>query len=150
MRALARLGRRLPVRGGVAAATRLSASRRRTGADGSAIARRHAGAPQRGQTTPRSRRIRGINRLTDQRPREVLRVERAEVVELLADADELDRQAELVRDRDRNAALCAAVELRQDDAGDARRFLEQPGLLQAVLARRRVDDEQRLVGRAVE
>ena len=53
----------------------------------------------------------------------------------LADADELHRQAELVGDRDGDAALRRAVELRQRDAGDADRLAEQPRLLEAVLAR---------------
>ena len=64
--------------------------------------------------------------------------------------DELDRQPELVRDRDGHAALGRAVELRQRDAGHAGRLAEQPRLLQAVLPGRRVDDEQRLVRRALE
>ena len=46
-----------------------------------------------------------------------LRVERLQVVELLADADELDRQAELLLDAEDRAALGGAVELGQDDAG---------------------------------
>ena len=43
-----------------------------------------------------------------------------------------------------------AVELRQGDAGDVDRLAEEPRLLEAVLARGRVDDEQRLVRRALE
>ena len=50
-----------------------------------------------------------------QRPREVVRVERAQVLELLADADQLDRDPELVGDRERDAALGRAVELGEDD-----------------------------------
>src|SRR3954471_12625129 len=41
----------------------------------------------------------------DQGPREVVGVERAEVFERLADADELDRDPKLARDRQRDAAL---------------------------------------------
>src|SRR5512133_1814007 len=55
----------------------------------------------------------------DQCAREVLCVERPEVFELLPHADQLHGEAELVRDRDRDAALRAAVELREGDAGDA-------------------------------
>src|SRR2546423_7598292 len=84
----------------------------------------------------------------DERPREVVRIERPEVLELLPHADQLDGEPELVRDRDRDPALCAAVQLRQRDAGDADRVAEEPGLLQAVLPRRRVDDQERLVRRA--
>ena len=77
----------------------------------------------------------GPGSLSDERAREVVRVERAQVVELLAHADQLHRQAELVGDRDRDAALRRAVELRQRDAGDAGRLAEEPRLLDAVLAR---------------
>ena len=73
-----------------------------------------------------------------------------QVVETLPHADELHRQAELVGDRDRDPALGRAVELRQRDAGDAGRLAEEARLLEAVLARRRVDDEQRLVRRALD
>ena len=73
-----------------------------------------------------------------------------QVVEPFADADELHRQPELVRDRDGDAALRRAVELRQRDAGDADRLGEEPRLLHPVLPGRRVDDEQRLVRRALE
>ena len=51
-------------------------------------------------------------------------------------------------DCDGDAALCAAVELRQRDARDSDRFSEEPRLLQSVLSCRRVDDEQRLVRRS--
>jgi hypothetical protein len=81
-------------------------------------------------------------------PGEVARIERPEILQLLPDPDELHRQAELVRDRDRDAALRRAVELRQRDARDADRLAEEARLLEAVLAGRRVDDEQRLVRRA--
>src|SRR6266540_4030998 len=86
----------------------------------------------------------------DEGAREVLRVERPEVVEALSYPDQLHRQAELVRDRDGDAAFGAAVELRQCDACDADRFPEEARLLQTVLARGRVDDEQCLVRRACE
>src|SRR5437773_4150875 len=79
---------------------------------------------------------------------EILRIERPEVLELLPHADQLDRQPELVRDRHRDSALRAAVELRERDTGDADRFAEETRLLEAVLPRRRVDDEERLVRRA--
>src|ERR671932_145316 len=50
-----------------------------------------------------------------QRAREVAGVEGPQVVELLSDADELHRDPELARDRERDAALRGAVELREDD-----------------------------------
>src|SRR4029079_19216541 len=66
---------------------------------------------------------------SDERPRELARVGRPEVVEGLADAHERDRQPELVCDRDRDPALGRAVELRQRDTGDPGRLVEQPCLL---------------------
>ena len=86
----------------------------------------------------------------NERPGEVARVERAEIVQPFSDADELHREAELVGDRDRDPALRRAVELRQGDAGDTDRLREEPRLLQPVLPGRRVDDEQRLVRRPLE
>jgi hypothetical protein len=86
----------------------------------------------------------------DRRDRELLRVERAQVLQLLADADQLDRDLELMGDRERDAAARRAVELRQHDPRDLDRLREDPRLAQAVLARRRVDGEQRLVRSAVE
>src|SRR5689334_22906826 len=88
--------------------------------------------------------------LRDERPGEILSVERPQIVERLPYADQLDRQAELVRDRDRDAALRAAVELRQRNAGHADRLAEETRLLQAVLPGRRVDDEQRLMRGALQ
>ena len=59
--------------------------------------------------------------LGDQRAREVLGVERAQILDRLADADQLHRQLELARDRQRDPAARGAVELRQHDAGDLAR-----------------------------
>src|SRR3954453_14577331 len=78
---------------------------------------------------------------------EVVGVERTQIVELLADADQLHRDAQLAGDRERDPALRGAVELGQDDAVDRHRLREELGLAQAVLAGRRVDDQQRLVRR---
>src|SRR5512140_1746067 len=83
------------------------------------------------ESTSRSRR--GSVLAADERPGEVVRVEGAQVVELLPHADQLHGQAELVRDRDRDAALRRAVELRQGDAADAGSLAEEPRLLEAVL-----------------
>src|SRR5437870_13327636 len=81
-----------------------------------------------------------VARLGDECAREVGRVERAQVLEPLPYADQLDRQADLVGDCDRDAALRRAVQLRQRDAGDSRGLAEQTRLLEPVLAGRRVDD----------
>ena len=49
-------------------------------------------------------------------------VEGNHVVNLFAGADEANRQAQFARDGDDDAALGGAVELGEDDAGDARRW----------------------------
>src|SRR5919202_1185941 len=85
-----------------------------------------------------------------QRAREVAGVEGPQVVELLSDADELHRDPELARDRERDAALRGAVELREDDPVHRDDLREELRLAQPVLAGRRVDGEERLVRRAVE
>src|SRR4029079_14378165 len=82
--------------------------------------------------------------------RELAGIEGLQVVQRLAHADELDRQADLVRDRDGDPTLRAAVELRKGYSGDLHRVAEEARLLEPVLARGRVDDEKCLVGRAVE
>src|SRR3954468_2877341 len=55
----------------------------------------------------------------EQRFREVVGVERPQVLELLADADQLHRDVELVRDGQRDPALGRAVKLGEDDPGHA-------------------------------
>ncbi len=69
-----------------------------------------------GGASPPSPRRSAIRRGGEERSGEVLGDERPQVLERLADADQLDRQAQLVRDGDRDAALGGAVELRQRDA----------------------------------
>ena len=65
-----------------------------------------------------------------------------------ADADVANRQLQLAGDRDRDAALGRAVELRQHDAVHAGDVHELARLAQAVLADRRVEHEQHFVRRA--
>src|ERR671936_619849 len=89
-------------------------------------------------------------RSADQGPGEVARIEWPEVVEAFADADQLHRQAELVRDRNRDPALRGAVQLREGHAAHFDRLAEEPRLLETVLARGGVDHEQRLVRRPLE
>src|SRR5262249_20693920 len=88
--------------------------------------------------------------LGDEGPGEVARVERAEVVQALTPRDDRDRQIELARDRDRDPALRRSVQLRERTPGHSHRLAEQTRLLEAVLTRRRVDDEQGLVRCALE
>src|SRR6185312_16246024 len=54
-------------------------------------------------------------------------------------------QTQLARDRNHDAAFGSAIQLGQDDAGDARRFGKEAGLLHAVLSGGGVHDEQRLM-----
>src|SRR3954453_17452522 len=86
--------------------------------------------------------------LREQCAGEVVGVERTQIVELLADADELHRDAQFAGDGEGDPALRGAVELRQHDAVDGHDLGEELGLPQAVLAGRGVDGEQRLVRRA--
>src|SRR5262245_43680232 len=81
---------------------------------------------------------------------ELTGIERLQVVEGLPHTHELDRKPDLVRDRDRDPALRAAVELRESHARDLHRLAEEPSLLEPVLARRRIHDEQGLVGCTLE
>src|SRR6266508_5604070 len=80
---------------------------------------------------------------------ELGRVERRQVVGALPEADQLDRDAELALDRDHDAALGGAVQLGQDHPGHVDHLGKDPGLLKAVLAGGRIEDEQRLVHRSV-
>src|ERR1700691_4060953 len=82
--------------------------------------------------------------------REVLRIERAQILQRLADPDQLDGQGELARDRQGDPAAGRAVELGQHDAADLYRLGEHPRLAQAVLPASSVDGEQRLVRRALQ
>src|SRR5215475_10911889 len=80
---------------------------------------------------------------------ERLRFERREIVCTLTEPDQFDRNAELALYRDDNTALCRAVQLRQYDAGHVAHLSEHPGLLEAVLASRRVQHEKGFVDRPV-
>src|SRR5947209_6872121 len=75
----------------------------------------------------------------------LIRIERLEVFELFADADELDRQIELACDAEDGAALGRAVELGEDDAGTLNGLLELLGLDDGVLPAGGVEHEQDLV-----
>src|SRR5436190_19194505 len=99
-------------------------------------------APFRGRAFPRAPDCKRSRRLFgDEGARELVSVEGPEIVELLTYPDQLHGQTELVGDRNRDTAFRRAVELRQDDTGDAGRFREELRLLHAVLPGRRVDDE---------
>src|SRR5256886_12635793 len=84
-----------------------------------------------------------------QRVDELGRIERRKVIGTLAEANQLHRNAQSPLYRDDDAALCRTVQLGQDHAGHVAHLGEHPGLLKAVLAGGRVEDEQGLVDRAV-
>src|SRR5690606_212481 len=70
-----------------------------------------------------------------------------EIVELLAGAQEPDRQAELAAKRRHGAATRAAIQLGDDEAGGRHGLGEEPALLDGVLSHRAVEHEQRFMGR---
>src|SRR6202021_1253117 len=72
------------------------------------------------------------------------RVEWRQVIRALAEADQLDRHAELALHGDDDAALGGAVELGEHDAGDVDRLGEDPALPEPVLPGGRVQPEQPL------
>src|SRR5262245_61329857 len=86
----------------------------------------------------------------EQRGGELASVERAQVLEPLANSDQLDWELELGGDRERDAALRCPIELREDDPGQVNRLGERARLAQAVLPGGGIDYDQRLVRRALE
>ena len=71
-----------------------------------------------------------------------------QVLRLLPHPDEPHRDAQLLLDREHDAALRRRVELRQDDAGQPDGLVERLRLREAVLAGRRVEHEEGLHARA--
>jgi hypothetical protein len=71
-------------------------------------------------------------------------VERLEILETLAAADERDRHPDDRHHRERRAAARVAIELAQHDAGDAHAAVELAGALDGVLARHRVGDVEQI------
>ena len=72
-------------------------------------------------------------------------MERLDLIELFARADELDRLSGHCLDRQRRTASCIAVELREHHAVDVEIFVEGLRGVHRVLTGHRVDDEQNLV-----
>src|SRR5438552_12479182 len=65
-----------------------------------------------------------------ERAAEILGRERRQIVDALADADEMDRQFEFLREGNQDAAARGAVELGHDEAGDAGDLAEHLDLRQ--------------------
>src|SRR5580704_12879869 len=74
--------------------------------------------------------------------REIPRGERRQIVDTLADADEMHRQSMLLRQRDQNAAARRAVEFRHHEAGDTRGTMKRLDLRQRILSHRGVQHQQ--------
>src|SRR5215207_4748255 len=72
----------------------------------------------------------------------VPRGERREIVDAFADADEVHRQLELLRQRHQDAAARGAVELRHHQAGDASGTLKCLDLRQRILSHRSVEHQE--------
>src|SRR6185295_7719407 len=62
-----------------------------------------------------------------------------------AETDQLHRHLQLANDAHDDSALGGAVELGQADAGETDRLVKHPGLGEAVLPGRRVEDHECLV-----
>ncbi len=75
------------------------------------------------------------------------RGEGLQVVDPLADADGMDRQAVFCRDGDQNAAARGAVQLGHDQPRHAGPLAEHLHLIHGVLASRCIEDQQHVVGR---
>src|SRR5262245_13730778 len=82
-------------------------------------------------------------------PREVLRDERLEIVDAFADADGIDRNLEALSDGDQDTAPRRAVELGDDEVGDARDLLEDLDLRERILPRGGVEHENDAVRRGL-
>src|SRR5580700_6861194 len=67
------------------------------------------------------------------RPGEITRRERRQIVDAFTDADEMHRHFELRRDGDQNAAARGAVEFGHDQPGDADHLAENLHLRQRIL-----------------
>src|SRR3990170_3233281 len=82
------------------------------------------------------------------RTREVLRIERLEIIETFADADGVDGKLEALGDGHKDAAARRAVELGHHDPGDARDLLEDLDLIERVLPGGGVEHEDDAVRRS--
>ena len=74
--------------------------------------------------------------------RKIIRVKFFQVLYSLSQTDVFNRHVELIGDGQNDAALGRAVELRQDDACDVRRFAELRDLGYGVLSCGRIEDAE--------
>src|ERR1700677_5314064 len=75
-------------------------------------------------------------------PGEGLRLERLKIAGVFADADEMHRQTEFVRERHEDTALRGAVELGHHETGQRHDRLEGFDLRKRVLPRRGIEHEE--------
>ena len=61
-------------------------------------------------------------------------IKRCKVIDTLTEAYKFDRDSQFALNCDDDSTSCAAVEFRQDDAGESYRFAKDFGLSKAVLA----------------
>ncbi len=87
--------------------------------------------------------------MIEQRTDKIRIVKCLEILDFLAHADELDRNAQLILDGHHDTALGSAVELGQDNSCDIRHFAEQSRLGHGILTGSGIQDEQRLDGTAL-
>src|SRR5438105_2412533 len=87
---------------------------------GSRASPARSGASLRSSSSARPLRYEGLH--------EALGIERLQVLHLLADADQLDRHAELAHDPHHDPALRGAVELRETETGEPDGLMEHGGL----------------------
>ena len=83
----------------------------------------------------------GIHGLVEQRVGVSLSVERNEIVDLFAGPDETDGEAEFAGDGDDDAAFGSAIELGENNSGDADAGGELAGLGESVLSGGGVENE---------
>src|SRR3569833_1855803 len=98
-------------------------------------------------SSPRKDRTLRLRLAREQGLDEIAGIERPQVVDAFADADETDRQLHLLGNCENNAALGGAVELGEDEAGETYRLVELARLIERILAGAGVDHEQGLVRR---
>src|SRR5580698_4183500 len=75
-------------------------------------------------------------------------IEWLQIIRLLAEADELYRQAEFFLNRHDHAAFAGAIELRDDETRERHGLVEFPRLGERVHARHGIEDQGHLMRRA--
>src|SRR3569833_2622362 len=98
-------------------------------------------------SSPRKDRTLRLRLAREQGLDEIAGIERPQVVDAFADADETDRQLHLLGNCENNAALGGADELGEDEAGATYRLVELARLIERNLAGAGVDHAQGLVRR---